>query len=152
MNFKAVDRGELIAILGGVVLGASLFLSWFTVTGLGQLRHCRGPHTDCTGWESLAAAGYILAVVAIAPLILTYIVVRGHSLSWNRGELTAVLAMLALTVTVFRGLIARPGTPSGEIGINYGWGVEMLGGLLILLGSVVRAQESAGERKPPGVL
>lgn len=56
MNFKSVDRGELIAIVGGIVLGASLFLTWYTLgnpnTMLEQCKHpmhfSQGP-VGCTG-------------------------------------------------------------------------------------------------------
>ncbi len=159
MSFKSVDRGELIAIVGGIVLGASLFLTWYTLgnpnTMLEQCKHpmhfSQGP-VGCTGWGTLGVISYVLALAAIAPLILTYVIIRGHALSWPRGELTAVTAMTALTLIVFRGLIDKPGTPVGEIAIGLGWWIGLLGGLLILAGSILRSQESAGRRKPPGVL
>ena len=94
----------------------------------------------------------LLLIAAVAPLILAWIIVRGHALSWPRGELTAVVALVALTFTLFRGVIDRPGSPSGQISLGYGWWIALLGAILILVGSVGRAQESAGRRKPPGVL
>ena len=94
----------------------------------------------------------MLLVAAVAPLILAYIIVRGHALSWPRGELTAVTALVALTVTLFRGLIAKPGSPPGEISIDFGWFVAVVADLLILFGAVWRAQKSGARRKPPGVL
>jgi hypothetical protein len=60
--------------------------------------------------------------------------------------------VIALVLTVFRGLIDKPGSPPGEVGVEYGWWVALLGGLLILAGSMWRSQESAPRRKPPGVL
>jgi hypothetical protein len=65
--------------------------------------------------------------------------------------MTAIVAIAALTFTVFRGVIDRPGTPPGEISISYGWWIGLAGGVLILIGSVWRAQESATTRKPPGL-
>ena len=64
---------------------------------------------------------YLLLLAAVAPLILAYIIVRGHALSWPRGELTAVIALVALTLMIFRGVIDKPGSPPGEIGIAIGW-------------------------------
>ena len=61
-------------------------------------------------------------------------------------------ALAALTFTIFRGVIDKPGSPPSEISINYGWWLALLGGLLILVGSIWRSQESAARRKPPGVL
>jgi hypothetical protein len=94
---------------------------------------------------------FLLLVAAVAPAVLAWIVVRGHALGWARGEMTAIVAIAALTFTVFRGLIDRPGTPPGEISIAFGWWIGLAGGLLILIGSVWRTQESAAARKPPGL-
>jgi hypothetical protein len=153
MDFKRLDRGELIATVGGIVLGISVFLSWYALGNIhAKLNTCQGPHTSCTGWNALTILRYLLLLAAVAPVILSWIIVRGHALSWPRGELTAVTALAALTFIIFRGLIDKPGTPSGEISIDYGWWVGLLGGLLILAGSIWRSRESAARRKPPGVL
>jgi hypothetical protein len=153
MNFKALDRGELLATVGGILLGISLFLSWYTLGNRNAiLGDCHGPDTSCTGWHSLSGLRFLLLVAAVAPAILGYIIIRGHALSWPRGELTAVTALVALTFTLFRGLIDKPGTPQAEISITFGWWVALVADLLILIGSVWRAQESGARRKPPGVL
>jgi hypothetical protein len=152
MNLRQLDRGELVAVLGGAILGVSVFLAWFTLgdkfTVLGS---CRGPNTSCSAWRSMMVIRFLLLVTAVAPLVLAWIIIRGHALSWPRGEMTAIIAIAALTFTVFRGVIDRPGTPSGQIGITYGWWIGLAGGLLILVGSVFRAKESGAARKPPGL-
>jgi hypothetical protein len=152
MDFRQLDRGELVAILGGVTLGISVFLDWYKLGNkFAVLNTCRGPNTSCTGWKSLMIIRFLLLVAAAAPAMLAWIIVRGHALSWPRGEMTAIVAIAALTFTVFRGLIDRPGSPSGEISIAFGWWVGLAGGLLILVGSVWRTQESVTTRKPPGL-
>ncbi len=153
MQFAELDRGELIAVGGGIVLGVSVFLVWFDLGNQNAvLRSCHGPHTGCSGWAALGFARYLLLITALAPVILAYIIVRGHALSWPRGELTAVTSLVALTLTIFLGVIDPPGSPSGEISVGVGWWLALLGGVLILVGSVWRSQESAARRKPPGVL
>ncbi len=153
MNFKQLDRGEIIATVGGVVLGISVFLTWYKLGNANaKLNNCFGPDSSCTAWQALDILRFLLLITAVAPLILAWIIVRGHALSWPRGELTAVTALAALTFTVFRGLIDKPGSPPGEISITYGWWVALGGGLLILVGSIWRSRESATRRKPPGVL
>lgn len=152
MDFRQLDRGELLAVLGGAIVGISVFLEWyrlgnrFTVLGA-----CRGPNTSCTAWNALMIIRYLLLLAAVAPLVLAWIIVRGHALSWPRGEMTAIIAIAALTFTLFRGLIDKPGTPPGEISLAYGWWVSLAGGVLILVGSAWRTQESAATRKPPGL-
>lgn len=153
MHFKDIDRGELIAVVGGIVLGISLFLTWYSLGNVNTtLNACKGPDGSCTGWHSLLVLRYILLVAAVAPLILTYIIIRGHGLGWPRGEVTALIALVALTMVVFRGPISKPGSPRTEIGLSIGWYVALIGALLILAGSVYRSQESAARRKPPGIL
>jgi hypothetical protein len=153
MDFKRLDRGELIAVGGGILLGVSVFLTWYTLGNVhAQLNTCHGPHSSCSGWKSLTILRFILLVTAVAPAILAYIIIRGHALAWPRGELTAVIALAALTFTLFRGLIDRPGTPPGEISTGFGWWVALLGSLLILVGSIARTREAGARRKPPGVL
>jgi hypothetical protein len=153
MDFRALDRGELVAMLGGIMLGISLFLSWYSLGNRNAvLGGCRGPNSSCTGWGSLPVIRFLLLLAAVAPAILAYIILRGHALSWPRGELTAVTALVALTVTLFVGLIKRPGTPPAEIAIATGWWVALIGDLLILSGSIWRSKETGVRRKPPGVL
>jgi hypothetical protein len=153
MDFARLDRGELIAVGGGIVLGVSLFLAWYSLGNrFATLNSCRGPNSTCSGWESLTILRFLLLITAVAPAILAWIILRGHALSWPRGELTAVTALAALTFTVFRGVVDRPGAPPSEISITYGWWIGLVGGLLILVGSIWRSQEGAARRKPPGVL
>ena len=153
MHFRELDRGELIAVVGGIILAVSLFLPWFSLgNSHAVLNSCRGPSTTCTGWHSFLVMRYLFLLGAVAPLILTWIIVRGHGLSWPRGELTAITAILMLVLILFRGAIDKPGSPRSEFSIDYGFGVAVVGALIILAGSLLRAQEGAERRKPPGVL
>jgi hypothetical protein len=153
MNVKQLDRGELVAIAGGILLGVSLFLNWYSLGNRNAvLGSCRGPNTTCTGWAALSLLRFLFLIAAVAPLILAYIIARGHALSWPRGELTAVTALVALIMTVFLGVIDHPGSPPDEISVSIGWWVALVADLLILTGAVFRSKQSGVRRKPPGVL
>jgi hypothetical protein len=153
MHFKDLSRGELLASIGGILLLISLFLSWYTLGNVHtMIQSCHGPNSTCSGWSALGPVRYVLLAAAVAPVILSYIVIRGHALSWPRGEMTAVVAMAALILILFAGLLDKPGLPKAEIGITTGWFLAVAADLLILIGSVWRAQKSGARRKPPGVL
>jgi hypothetical protein len=152
---KALNRGEMIATVGGVVLAISVFLAWFQLGNqYAQINGCgpNAPSSYCSGWNSLSAFRYLILLAALAPVILAWVIVRGHALAWPRGELTAVVAVIAIMLVIFRGVIVQPGSPPGQISVTYGFWVGLVGGLLILAGAVWRSQESAARRKPPGVL
>lgn len=153
MDLRALNRGELIAIVGGILLGISLFLAWYSLGNeYTLLNGCHGANSSCTGWQALSVMRYILLAGAVAPLILAWVVIRGHALAWPRGEMTAVVAVIAFMLTIFRGLIDKPGAPEDQVSISIGWGVALVGTLLMIVGAAWRSQESAPRRKPPGVL
>ncbi|WP_249009173.1 hypothetical protein [Conexibacter sp. DBS9H8] len=153
MSTRALDRGEVIAAVGGILLGLSLFLGWYTLANrYAILAVCHGPGVSCSGWNALEYIRFLLIIAAVAPLVLIWVILRGRALTWPRGELTAVVALCALTLIVFRGIIDKPGYPRGEIGVGVGWFVALAGGLLIFLGAITRTHESNVRRKPPGVL
>ncbi len=77
---------------------------------------------------------------------------RGHKLSWPRGEVTTVVAVTALTLVIVRGIIIKPGEPSGEISLGIGYLVSLIGAFVMLISSAFhRAKADDTARKPPGV-
>ncbi|MBO0768077.1 MAG: hypothetical protein J2O48_05260 [Solirubrobacterales bacterium] len=153
MNHRDLDMAEVVAVIGGILLGVSLFLGWYHLGNqYAALQGCHGPNADCSGWHAMKYLKFPVLIAALAPLVLTWVIVAGHKFSWPRGELTAVVAICALVLVVFRGIIDKPGTPQGEISVSIGWFVALLGGLLIFAGAITRAHESTTRKKPPGVL
>ena len=153
MDLRALNRGELLAIAGGILLGISIFLPWYSLGNqYTQLNGCHGTNTTCTAWHGILIMRFILLAAGVAPLILSWIIVRGHALSWPRGELTAVVGVTALVLVLFRGVIDKPGSPQDQISVQYGWWIALVGTLLIVAGAAWRYQEGAPRRNPPGVL
>ena len=95
---------------------------------------------------------YLFLLGGVAPIILAWIIVRGHALAWPRGEMTAVVGVIAVVLTLFIGVIDKPGSPSGQISVTGAGCIALVGSLLMVVGAAWRAQESAPRRKPPGVL
>lgn len=152
MSMQRLSVSELIALVGGALLLVGLFLPWYGLSDNPNAMIAGDADGPFTGWEVHTVLRWVLLPAGIAPLILAYIVLRNHQLSWARGELTAVVAIAAFGLVAYNGLIDRPGSPSGEIGLEWGYALALGGTLLTMAGSILRSAESGRQRKPPGVL
>jgi hypothetical protein len=152
MNFGRLGRGEVLAVLGGILLALGLLLPWYRTNPGNPNALINGARGSMTGWDAHPILRWPLLAAAAAPGILAWIVLRDHQLSWPRGELTGVVAMIAFVLVVYVGVVARPGSPSGEISLQLGWFAAVLGTVLEIGGGATRAGSSERPRKPPGVL
>ena len=152
MNLGRLGRGEFLAVLGGLLLALGVFLPWYATNPDNRNANLDGVTGSFSAWEAHPILRWLLLAAAAAPLILAWIIVRDHQLSWPRGEMTAVVGMIALVLVLYVGLVDRPGEPSGQISLRYGWYVSLLGIVLIIVGGAMRAGGTERPRKPPGVL
>ncbi len=157
MESTKLSRSELLGIVCAVILVGSLFLEWFSLDTENVQRDesedwvCGTGDNSCTGFETFPILRWLLIAAASAPLILSYIVVREKSLSWPRGEMTAVVGLTAFVLIAYNGLIDTPS--SNDIGVNlsYGYVIALLAALGIFITGGLRAVDSGGgaRRKPP---
>jgi hypothetical protein len=151
MDVSQLRWSDFLAAAGGILLAISLFLPAFTVSDNPNAK-ISGEHADASIWQACSLLRWPLLLAAIAPLVLLWIIVRGHQLSWPRGEMTAVIGLTAATLIFYRGIIDRPGDPSGQISLAIGWFGAFIGSILMAAGGAIRASEVERKRKPPGVL
>lgn len=143
---------ELIAVLGGLLLGGAIFAPWYdAVSRLASIDSYAGVGAH-SAWDVHSVLRWVLLVVAIAPFVLAYIIARDHQLSWARGEMTAVLAIAAVGLVLYVGVVDRPGEPPGQIELGWGWCVAFAGTVLMVAGAALRTGETARRRKPPGTI
>jgi hypothetical protein len=152
MHPSKLSRSELIAALGGILLGIGIFLPWYVPNKDNRNAVVAGSRDAVSAWDAHMLLRFFFLAAALAPLILAYIVLRDHELSWPRGELTAVVAIAAFGLIGYAGIVDRPGEPSGEIGLGIGWFISMAGVILMAIGGAMRAGGTERPRKPPGVL
>ncbi len=152
MNFSRLGRGELLAVLGGVALALSLFLPWYKTNPDNRNAMIDGMRGTVSGWTAFPILHWVLLAAAVAPLVLAWVILRDHQLSWPRGEMTAVIGMIALVLVLYVGLVDKPGSPSGQISVQAGWYIAVLGCALMVAGGALRASGTERPRNPPGVL
>ncbi|MCW2966860.1 MAG: hypothetical protein JWM71_632 [Solirubrobacteraceae bacterium] len=148
MDISRVQRGERIAIYGGIALAVGLFLRWHDVT----VKNTSFPLGPLSGWDAHPLMRWFLLAGALAPLILAYIIAQNHALSWPRGQVTMVVAVAAFGLVFYNGVLDRPTESNSFVSLEYGWFISLLGTILMLYGSVRRQAETEIRRKPPGTI
>src|SRR5918997_6937972 len=134
MNLGRLGRGEFLAVLGGLLLALGLLLSWYGTNPDNRNANIDGVRGSVSGWEAHPILHWLLLAAAIAPLILAWVISRDHQLSWPRGEMTAVVGMIAFVLVAYAGLVDRPGQPSSQISLKFGWFVVLLGAAAAIVG------------------
>ena len=152
MHFGRLGRGELVAAVGGLLLAMCLFLPWYETDSDNPNAFIDGASGALSGFEVHPLLRWLLLAAAAAPLILVWIVIRDHELSWPRGEMTAVVAIAAFGLVAYTGFLDRPGSPNGAIALQIGFFGALLGTILMIIGGSMTAGQNERVRKPPGVL
>ena len=151
MDLRHISRSEIIAAVGGVLLALGVFLPWYVPNTDNRNANVNGAREAVSAFDTYSILRWLLLAAAVAPVVLLYIVVRDHELSWPRGEMTAVIGIIAFGLTAYVGIIDRPGEPPSEIGLGLGWYISLLGTIMIAVGGAYRASTTERPRKPPGV-
>jgi hypothetical protein len=137
----------------GLLLFVSLWLPWFTTS------HNRfsqiGGASDGDGanaWHVFTSLDILLTLAATAPFFLSWIIARGHALTWKPGEVTMVVGITAFILILCNGIIlGRPGD-SVEIGLGIGYFVALIASAGMLAAGYLRQAVYGEVRKPPGVI
>lgn len=142
-----------------VLVVSILFLPWFSLSESPERENdpernyiCGVGELSCTGWETFPVLRWLLLLAALSPVILGWILVRGHKLSWAPGELTMVAGSTAAILIAYNGIIDRPGDTFG-VGLDVGYWLALLAALAIAVTGLLRSLESGGVgRKAPGTV
>lgn len=156
MDTSELRRSEIIGLVAALILVISLFLEWYSL-GSDAVRDeaedwvCGEGNNSCSGFDTFPILRWLLIAAASAPFILSYIVIRGHQLTWPRGELTAVVGLTAFVLIAYNGLVDKPSANDIQVSLSYGYIIALLASLGIFLAGGFRAVESGGgaQRKPP---
>ncbi|MGI8726916.1 MAG: hypothetical protein ACR2K6_04465 [Solirubrobacterales bacterium] len=161
MDFSKIKRSEIIGIFAGIIMVLALiFLNWFSLEenparadGRGFI--CGPGEFECTGFDTFPILRWLLIAAAVAPVILTYIVIRGNTLSWAPGEVTMVVGFTAFTLILFNGFIQKPGSGVAQSGVSLelGYLIALLAAIGLSASGIGRMlEESDTMRKTPGTV
>src|SRR5215211_2293718 len=92
IRLKRLNWGEFMGMLAALGLFATLHLPWFSTSAKNENSIITsagvGPGETATAWQTFPILKWLLVAACAAPFVLTWIVARGHTLSWKPGEVT----------------------------------------------------------------
>ena len=155
MDFSRLRTGEIVAGIGGLALLLFMFFDWFgggveissggteDIPGLGEVpTEPKVEETGVSAWDSLQDfSGYLIALTAVSGMTLAGLAAAGKRIRLGglpRGEVTATLGALAVTLIVWR-MLANPGDL--KIGIFLG----LIAAVAILAGALMALREDGFE-------
>ena len=154
LDTSRLSPGEFAGMAAGAVLFLSLWLPWFTTSG-GTPNSRLGGASGGDGvnaWHVFSKLDILLALAGTAPFVLSWILARGHKLTWKPGEVTMIVGITAIVLILCNGIIlGRPGD-SVDIGLGIGYFVALLASLGLLAAGYLRQAFYTTARKPPGVI
>jgi hypothetical protein len=155
LDWSRVSPGELLGMGAALVLLLSLWLPWFTTSSENRFSRLPGGASggdSANAWTVFSTLDWLLVAACAAPFILTWIIARGHSLTWKPGEVTMIVGIVAFVLILCNGVIlGRPGD-SVDIGLGIGYFVALLASLGLLAAGYLRQAVYTTARKPPGVI
>ena len=163
MDLSRLNRNRTIftAAVSTLLLISLLFLPWYSLSH-DVVRPessdwiCGQNDYSCTGFDTFPILRWLLIAAAFTPLILAWILVRGHKLSWPPGEATMVVGFTAMVLIAYNGIIDKPGQGVQEsgVGLDYGYWIALLATIGIAVAGYLRSLESGGRqaRKAPGTV
>jgi hypothetical protein len=154
LDFSRLSPGEYLGMAAAVVLFVSLWLPWFTTSGQNPNSTIAGARggDSANAWHVFGSLDVLLVLACTAPFILSWIIARGHSLTWKPGEVTMVVGITAMVLILCNGIIlGRPGD-SVDIALGLGYFVALIASAGLLVAGYLRQAVYTEARKPPGVI
>ncbi|MEA2378614.1 MAG: hypothetical protein QOK00_300 [Thermoleophilaceae bacterium] len=154
LDTSRLSPGEYVGMGAALVLFASLWLPWFTTSSDNANSRLGGASggDGVNAWHVFSTLDILLTLAATAPFVLSWIIARGHKLTWKPGEVTMIVGITAFVLILCNGIIlGRPGD-SVDIGLGVGYFVGLLASVGMLVAGYLRQAVYGDARKPPGVI
>jgi hypothetical protein len=135
---------------GGALLVAGVFLPWYGTVASNSHSQVDGRTGSLSAWDVHPILRWLLLAAATAPFVLAWIILRGHALSWARGEMTVVTSIAAFGLIEYNGFVDRPGDIA--ISLKLGFAAALVATVVMVGAAAKRSSESEGPRKPPGTI
>jgi hypothetical protein len=156
IDLSRLTVGELLGMVAALLLLGSLWLPWFSTSSSNEnsviTSSGTGPGDSATAWQVFPILRWVLVAACIAPFILTWIVARGHKLTWKPGEITMLVGMSAFVLILCNGIILGKPDPGIKVSLSWGYLVALIAAAGMMVAGFLRQALHSDAKKPPGVL
>jgi hypothetical protein len=152
-----LQRSELVGLASAALLVVAVFLPWYSLSDTPQRYQqkawiCGTGHFHCNAWNTFPVNRWLFLAAAAAPIILTYLILTSQKGKYPTGEFTMTVGLAVVVLAGFNGFVSKPGG-GGQfgVGLEYGFYLALLAGLVMAGAGAIRSLESGGgaPRKPP---
>jgi len=154
LQASRLTPGELAGCVAALVLVLAMFLPWYGTSDSNPNSTLAGVSggDSVNAFETFGLLDYLLLAAASAPFILSWIVARGHKLTWKPGEVTMIVGISSFVLILCNGIILGKPGESVEISLKIGYLVGLLACLGMAAAGFLRQSRYTQGRKPPGVI
>ena len=156
LDLSRLSPGEFLGMGAALGLLASLWLPWFTTDASNRNSAIEsagiGFNDSANAWQVFDILDWLLVAACAAPFILSWIVARGHKLTWKPGEVTMVVGISAFVLILCNGIILGRPEPAIDVGLGIGYFVALIASAGMLVAGYLRQAFYTSARKPPGVI
>ena len=156
LDFSRLSPGELLGMGAGLLLLASLFLPWFSTSETNPHSTIEsagiGSGDSANAFQTFGTLDWLLVLAVTAPFVLSWIIARGHQLTWKPGEVTMVVGITAFVLILCNGIILGRPDPGVDISLAIGYFAALIASAGLLVAGYLRQAFYTTARKPPGVI
>ena len=138
---------ELLGAAGAILAIVSVFLPWYSTDAASRASNIDGRRGDLSMWTVHEAMRYVLLVLLVLVAIMSLAtLLRGED---GLHEPAMVMGVNAIGIVLYFGFIYRPGSPMQTISLDYGYFLSLVGVIVPLAVSSVRAKQSVRRSGSP---
>lgn len=124
---------EIIAAAGTVLALVAVFLPWYGTEAASLNSNIDGVRGDLSMWTVHEAMRYVLLVLLVLMLAMAVSAARQPDHARSLADPMIYVAVNALGIVLYFGLLYRPGEPPATISLRYGWFIALVGTLAPLI-------------------
>lgn len=135
---------ELLAAAGALLATVAVFLPWYSTDPQSRASNIDGVRGELSMWTVHEAMRYVLLLLLVLMTVMSVVaLLRGAK---GMSEPIMVLGVNAIGIVLYFGFIYRPGSPMQTISLEHGYFLSLIGTLVPLVVSSIRAKQ-AGPRR-----